>query len=208
MKYQQFKALPTKKKAAYLIDTVFWHVLLGGILIFLIGSMIYEDYIKPESYMNVEMINACQESPDGESFEPFLEAEGYCCKERKVEVSKVFQLGNDPGDIKGDPEILLMCNIAAGNTDVYFWDTDELEPALMKRALIDLREVLPREFLEAHADQLVYSAPVLEGGFPCGIRLVNNPWITENNYYGDCVVGISRCVKDPAMVRAFLEYLL
>ena len=73
--------------------------------------------------------------------------------------------------------------------------------------LADLRTVLPMEVLEKCRDRLIYTGPILDGGYPCGIHLKDCPWISENGFYGDCAVGISKTAQDPGLVSEFIQYI-
>ena len=212
MNKEQFRKLPLGKKIQYIICHRTWDIILGAVLLLLMGTWIYEDYILEPTFMNIEMINACTESSDGESLDPFLMKNGYQPKENKVEISKAFQLNTEDSDYQLDPSRLLICNVAEGKTDVYFWDKNsdsaQIEKALKSFALMDLRNILPPELLLEYEDQLIYTDAVLDGGYPCGIILSDNPWIRENNFYEDCVVGVAVTAKDMDLIRAFLQYIL
>ena len=212
MNKEQFRALPLSKKIRYIICHRTCDIILGAVLLLLMGTWIYEDYIQEPAFMRIEMINACTESPNGESLDPFLMKNGYQPKENKVEISKALQLHTQETDCQFDPSRLLICNVAEGKTDVYFWnagsDSVKTEDALKSFALMDLRNVLPAELLLKYEDQLVYTDAVLDGGYPCGIILKDNEWIRQNNYYEDCVVGVAVTAADVDLVREFLLYIL
>ena len=208
MKKEEFRKLPFHKKVTWLIRHRSVDFLLAALLLFLMGSLIYEEHFKQPVCMNVEMINVCTDSPGGESFDPFLRQMGYQENSRNVEISKMFQLGDADTDLKVNPDKLLMCRVGQGKTDVYFWDTDDMEEALVKMALMDLREILPHEVLVANQDKLLYTGPILQGGYPYGIFLEDNEWVRENNYSEDCMVGVARTAKDLDLVRSFLLYIL
>ena len=212
MSKEQFRALPPGKKILYILRYRTWDLILGVIMLVLLGTWIYKDYIREQPFLNIEMINACAESPDGESLDPFLMANGYHPQENKVEISKVLQVTDPDQNRRCNPKNLLICNIAVGETDVYFWntegDSEEMDHALKTMALMDLREVLPPEVLQTHEDDLIFTAPVLSGGYPCGIVLEDNEWILENHYYSDCIVGVARTAADLNLVRDFLMYIL
>ena len=207
MTRKQFKDLPFGKKIQYVVKKYAWEAVFAVYLICLLGTWIYLDYVQPQPVLSVEMIDGAKETPDSEAFEGFMEAEGLICNDESVKVSKMIQLGNEPGDISLNPNALLFCKANEGKTDLYFWNDDMVEASLSQFDLLDLRKVLTPEALLKLEDRLVYSAPLLRDGFPCGIRLVDCEWIQENGFYDSCVVGISRNVQDPELVRAFIEYI-
>ena len=207
MTKKQFQSLPFHKKAAYVVKKYAWEAIFAGYLFCLLGSWIYLDYVEPQPVLSVEMIDGSLAAPNAEAFEGFMDAEGLVCTDESVKVSKMIQLGNEPGEISLNPNALLFCKANEGKTDLYFWDDDMVEASLSQFDLLDLRKVLTPEILLKLEDRLVYSAPLLRDGFPCGIRLDDCEWIQKNGFYENCVVGISKNVQDPELVRAFLEYI-
>ena len=207
MTKKQFQALPFHKKAIYIVKKYAWEAIFAVYLCCLLGSWIYLDYVEPQPVLSVEMIDGSLAAPNAEAFESFMDAEGLACTDDSVKVSKTIQLGKEPGEISLNPNALLFCKANEGKTDLYFWDDDMVEASLSQFDLMDLRKVLTPEALLKLEDRLVYSAPLLRDGFPCGIRLDDCDWIRENGFYESCVVGISRNVQDPELVRAFLEYI-
>lgn len=107
-----------------------------------------------------------------------------------------------------DPRRLLLCRVAEGKTDIYFWDDQYTDGFLTSFALMDLREILPQELLEKYEDQLIYNTAILQGGYPCAISLKENLWIKQNNYYGECTVGVARTADNLGLVYDFLRYIL
>ena len=208
MKKEQFRAMPLKKKIKYLTGKYTWHIIFDLFVISLLGSWFYLEYMVEQPLLRIEMIDASLDAPSSAAFETFMEQEGLGCDDQKVKVSKVIQLGDEPQDIKGDPERLIYCRTAACRTDLYFWNDPYTEEALAKYDLCDLRTVLPPEVLLACEDRLIYTAPLLQGGYPCAIHLKDCQWIEENGLYEDCAVGISRNAKDTDLVQSFIEYII
>ena len=205
MTREQFHSLSIWGKIGYVIRRFTWDAALGIFLIAAIGTLIYEDHFKEQPVMQVDMINVNTDSTDGEAFEEFLAQQGL--EGQTVKVDKRFQFDNGPGSLSLIPDHLLTCNLSVGKTDVFFWNTASMEQMLAERALIDLRYVLPQEFLMENEDRLIYTGPLLDGGFPCGISLVDNEWVRENNYYTDCAVGISRTADNQDLTGEFLQYI-
>ena len=207
MTIQQFKTMPFGMKLKYIVKNYAWEAVFAVYLLCLLGSWIYLDYVEPQPMLSVEMINGSLEAPNAEAFEGFMEAEGLACTDESVKVSKIIQLGKEPGEISLNPNALLFCKANEGKTDLYFWDDAMVESALSQFDLLDLRKILTPEILLKLEDKLVYSAPLLREGFPCGIRLDDSEWLRENGFYDNCVVGISRNAQDPELIRAFIEYI-
>ena len=209
MTWEKFKAMPFKKKWEYCWEYYRWPVLITLLVVIFFGSWIGAAVQEKEPILQVEMINAYGNAPDGEAFQEFLEQEGIEYYEDAVIVGKNIQMtGPDPTVNYGAAQ-MLFCTLAAGEPDLIFWDTDTVIPALDGGPLRDLRELLPEEVLKANADKLVYSQ--LEEGaepYPCGIYLEKNPWINDRLYYVNCTASIAVTSKDPQLCADFILYLL
>lgn len=206
MTMKKFKTLSFREKADYILFDFSWQIILGGILLFLIGSWIYLDYMVEPPALQVEMIGVGPDAEESNAFNGFLEAQGMDYENDRVKLSKVIQPGEKSRLEISTMNHLLLLRAAEGKTDLYFWDDADAENAL-RFDLVDLRTVLPMETLEACADRLVYNGPLLQGGYPCAIRLTDCSWVEENGFYEDCVVGISRSVQDPELVSQFIKYI-
>ena len=206
MTKQQFKNLPAGKKISYLLEKYLAAVVLGVFLVSAISTLFYEEHIKVQPLLQVDMINVNKNSPDGSSFDEFLETKGYSDGASQVKLEKRYQFGGEHENLPIMPDHVMICNQSVGKTDIYFWNTSYIEQTLAG-TLLDLRTVLPEEFLLENADRLIYTAPLLEGGYPCGIALLDNQWVQENNYYGDCAVGISRKSQERELSGEFLQFI-
>ena len=205
MTKNEFKQLSLGRKLCYAAGRFFWDAALAIFLISAVGTLIYEEHFKVQPVFQVDMINVNQDSTGQEAFREFLTQEGLSGE--TVKIDKRFQFDNGPDSLHLIPEHLLVCNLSVGKTDVFFWNTSRMEQTLADMALMDLRCVLPPEFILANEDRLIYTAPLLEGGYPCGISLIDNDWVNENNYYTDCAVGISRTTAHPELTGEFLKYI-
>lgn len=209
MSKEAFQALPLWKKAVYLTGTYCWHTVLAALLIFLLGSWIWQDYLTPQPLLRVEMIDSNIESSDAGAFRAFVEGAGYHYDENSIALGKEmrFNIPRVRGEVRPNPGSMLLANVMSQRTDLYFWQSPGLAQQLSKKVLVDLREILPQETLERNADKLVYSENSLDA-FPCGIRLDGNAWIEEHNYYDHCTVGVADTAADRALAADFLNYLL
>ena len=209
LKKEEFQALPWWNKAGYLCRTYCWHTILGGILIFLLCSWVWQDYLTPQPLLRVEMIDTKIESSDAGAFRAFVEGAGYRYDNTSVRLNKDMRF-NQPrtlDTVSPNPSCLLFANVMSERTDLYFWQSPGLAQILSQRVLMDLRDILPEETLQRNADKLVYSENSKDA-FPCGIRLEQNSWIEENNYYDYCTVGVSDSAGDLDLAVEFLNYLL
>ena len=92
--------------------------------------------------------------------------------------------------------------------DLSVWTGSQFQYILIDTALTDLRQILPEALLEQYRDQLIYSGPLLEGGYPCAIALENNWWAMENGQYESCCVGVDRNAKNLDQAVNFLTFIL
>ena len=207
MDKKKLQVMTTGQKAKYLFGKYVWHVTLAVFLISAIGTRVYVDCFKEQPVLEVDMINVNQQSADGESFLPFLLDAGYTPEECNVKIDKRMQFGCQKGDLHSMPHQLLIAKEMVGSTDLYFWNTANVEQALADVCLMDLRQVMSPEYLEENAENIIYTGPLLDGGYPCAIKLLDNQWVLENNYYEDCAVGVSRHAEDRDLVSRFLTYI-
>ena len=209
MTWKKFMDMPFKKKMEHIWDYYRWHILIFLVVVLSLGSWISQAMGQTEPILQVEMVNAYGNSSGGEAFQDFLTREGRDYYEDAVVIGRNIQLnGPDPTQNYGAAQ-MLFCTVAAGEPDLIFWDTKEVIPVLDGGPLLDLREVLPAEFLEKHSESLVY-AQYEEGGekYPCGIYTERNPWIMENKYYVNCTVSISVSCRDRELAGNFIRYIL
>lgn len=208
MEKVKFRNLSPMGKVKYIFKDFIWQVILGGILIFLMGSWIWTDFIAEQPILHVEMIDAEEASPNGEAFVSLLAEECSQTGRNTVDVSKQIQFAESDDEAKCDPYLLITCKIFSERTDVYFWNDDHMEQRLKKGGLMDLREILPPEVIAAHKENLVFTDRQLKGGYPCGIRLHNNRWVRDNGYYESCTVGVADTAEDPQMAAVLLCRIL
>lgn len=209
MTWKKFMAMPFKKKMEHIWDYYRWHILIFLVVAFALGSWISQAVHQTEPILQVEMVNAYGNSSDGEAFQEFLTREGREYYEDAVIIGRNIQLnGPDPSQNYGAAQ-MLFCTVAAGEPDLIFWDSREVIPVLQNGMLLDLRTVLPEEFLKAHEAKLVYTKYEEEGeSYPCGIYMEQNPWIMENKYYVNCTASISASCRDQALAADFIRYIL
>ena len=200
MEREKFKALTPRQKAAHLWEYYRWPALAVLLVLLLLLPWIHSAMTEQEPLLTVTMVNSYSKSPDGESFRDFL-GERYF--DGAVVLDKNIYITN------AQDAQLLFCAISAGETDLFFWDNRQVQPALSHGELRDLRTLLPEPLLEAHAQDLVLCEdPETGEPYPCGIWLDHNPWITDNMYYVNCSAGIPYSRHEPQLAAEFLAYLL
>ena len=96
---EQLRAMSPLRRGLYLVDYYFWPTALAVFMLAAIGTAVWEDYFADQPVMSIEMIDSEKTTPDGAAFDTFLDEEGYTCDCQWVDVSKVFQLGQEEGDL-------------------------------------------------------------------------------------------------------------
>ena len=181
------------------ISFLFWNMLLSLILLLLVGTLVWQTFFAPPSRLCIEMLDAA-EQPEAAVMarsagpEPVLS--------RRIRGDRSAQ------PMTCSPYPALISSILSEKNDLYFWTGSQFEYILKKSALADLRQVLPQGLLEQYRDQLVYTAPLLEGGYPCAISLDHNWWAMENGQYDACCVGVDRNAKNLDQAVEFLTFIL
>ena len=209
MTWEKFKNMTIRQKLDHIWEYYRWPILVAVVALGFVITWIHGIVTEKDPLLNVVMVNAYGRTPDGEAFQPFLEQAGYEYYDGAVMVNKNVQLNGPDGTQNFGGGQMLMCTIAAGEPDLFFWDTREVLPPLKGGALRDLREILSPELLEQYGDSLVYAEDSDTGAsYPCGIYLEENPWITEQRYYENCTVGVAACVKDEKLAGKVLSELL
>lgn len=198
---KNFRELTFFQKLAFL----FWNILLASILLLLVGTLIWQEFIAEPPRLCIEMIDAVQEAAPDESAVCMARS---AATDPGIVLSKRIQ-----GDRSAAPQVIspypaLIASILSEKNDLYFWTGTQFQYILADTALTDLRQVLPQALLEQYRDQLIYSAPQLEGGYPCAIALENNWWAMENGQYDSCCVGIDRNAKNLDQAVDFLTCIL
>lgn len=209
MTWEKFKAMPFKKKLEHIWEYYRWQILVTLVIVLALSTWIRQAVTQKEPILQVEMVNAYGNSDGSEAFQEFLIQQGREYYEECILIGRNIQLnGPDPTQNFGAAQ-MLFCTVAAGEPDLIFWDSPDVIPALNGGALMDLRAVLPEEFLKEHQNQLVYSdLGGEEEPYPCGIYMERNSWIMEHKYYVNCTVSLSVSCKDPALGGEFIRYLL
>ncbi len=209
MTWEKFKKMTIRQKIDHIWEYYRWPILAVVVVLSFVISWIHGIVTRVEPLLDVVMIDANVRTPDGEVFQPFLEQAGYEYYDGAVIVNKNAQLNRPDGTLNLGGGQMLMCTIAAGEPDLFFWDTREVLPLLKDGVLRDLREILSPELLEQYEDSLVYAEnPDTGESYPCGIYLEENPWITEQRYYESCTVSVATSAKDEKLAGAVLSAIL
>lgn len=208
MRKSKFRELTPLGKLKFIFCDHFCDILLGGFLLLIVGTWLYLDFYAQKPALNVEMVDGSLQLSDNRAFDEFLAEEGRNLPGDKVNLDNTIQMDLLPDQRKFNITQLFFCKHMEGRTDLYFWDDENAQDALMRMNLVDLRTILSQETLEKCGDRLIYTGPMLQGGFPYGIRLDDCDWVKDHGFYGACSVGISKNAVDPELAAAFIEYIL
>ena len=189
-----------RKTLARIFPHGFWDLFLGAIMLLLVGTLLCESFLPQPSGLCIEMIDAGQ--PVQSRMVMSRRAES------PLRLSRRIQGDESTAPMPCSPYPALVCSILSEKNDLYFWVGRQFQDMLAVGALTDLRQILSPALLEQYRDQLVYTGPLLEGGYPCAIELKNNWWAMENGQYELCCVGVDRNSRNMDQAVQFLNFIL
>ena len=189
------------------LSFIFWNTLLASILLLLVGTLIWQEFVAEPPRLCIEMIDAAEEAPADPHESPLLMARSAGADPGVVLSKRIRGERSAPAQVVS-PYPALIASILSEKNDLYFWAGNQFQYILADAALADLRQVLPQSLLDAYQEKLVYTAPLLEGGYPCAIALEGNWWAMENGQYDSCCVGVDRNAKNLDQAVNFLTFIL
>ncbi len=208
MKKHTMRGLPPRQKAQFIWDYYRWQIFIAIVLMCVVVSTACRILTEKEPLLDVVMINSSRMASEEKPFEDFFRDQGYEYFDGAVELNnRIWMYGDQEIALAGAQ--MLMCAVAAGNTDIFFWDGTELCPTLADDVLMDLSKILPPESLEKIQNRLVYTTNTETGKiFPCGVNLSGTAWLESTDYYEDCCAGVAYSAENRNLMRDFIAYLL
>ncbi|MBQ8814436.1 MAG: hypothetical protein IJZ85_08080 [Lachnospiraceae bacterium] len=204
------KALSKKERVEYIWDYYRYHIVLTILAVVCVAAFVVRQVNYRPPQMEIIMVNAgVMRSEIGDSFDEFLELYGYENYEDAVYVDTSLYIKGDVAD--SEVYQVLSVILASGSRDMLFAPEEVFLAYAYQGAAADISKLLSEELLEKFADQLVYVEKLDGSGtYPCGIRLVDHPWMSAQGYYptGECFVGVLNLAKNPEIAADFLRYLL
>lgn len=76
MDFKTFLQLPFRKKLEHIWEYYRWQILVTVVVVSFLGSWIFSAVTHKDPVLELEMINAYEQTPDGEAFQEFLEQNG------------------------------------------------------------------------------------------------------------------------------------
>lgn len=212
MNKEKWAALSSSQKRQFIWDYYKIHMIVGLCLILGLGWFIHEKVTHRDPVMNVIMLNTVGAPADTNvGFQAFLEENGYEVFPGAVAVNSNLYIDfeDDPIGTSYSHYQALYAIVYTGQQDLLFGTGAIFQECMDSSALVDLSQVLPREFLEKHKDKLLYTTELdTVAEYPCAITLKNHSWLKETGYYYQCSVGVLENCDQPELAVAFLEYLL
>lgn len=204
-----FRELTWEAKIGFIWDYYRWHIFIAICLIIVGISTLHKVMTYHEPMLDITMINSYTDSNDAdEAFQDFFHAYGYEPFDNAVVLENGIRFNIDD-ETSYNSSNLLMCILAAGETDMIFWTGEEFNGFMEQGILLDLTEILPSSMLETHKDKLIYTTDEDTGKhYPCALTLNGNKWVNDNKYYTDCNVGIAYSADNLDLIKDFLGYLL
>lgn len=208
-KKPDFKAMSTRTKLEYVWDYYKWHITAAVVAAAVLFSTVRHFVTYREPILNIIMINCSSLDTGEDSFDEFLAAYGHDPVEEPIALSSNIFFSEDSSMEAVSNIELLAAMIAAGDQDLFFGTGDIYLEYANQGALQDLSKVLPADLLDQYASSLIYTT---EDGateeYPCAIKLTDNAWLSENNYYDTCYFGIFYNAPHLDTVQEFAEFLL
>lgn len=215
MKYKvNFKALSTKAKIEYIWGYYRWHILLIICVISIIVSTIFHVMTHKDPLLTVIMLNSYSSMTDttDAGFEEFFKIYNYENFDGALELKKdLYFYGRESTNHEDyqNYEVLLAL-LLAGDCEVFFGTGDIYLEFVKQGYFMNLSEVLSDKLLAQYGEQIIYSDDLGEcKEYPAAIKLKNNQWLIQNNYYEEeCYFGILKNSDTPKIAADFAEFLL
>ena len=194
------KAMSGKERVSYIWDYYKLHILSGVVVLIIAAAVIIQIATYKESALNIIMVDAYNpysEEPEGIS--EFFMQEGLDEAKQKIFVEFLFS-----SDKMG-----LAMKLTVGETDVFVAPQKIYNEYALSGCMANLANYFSEEELEQYDDLLVYTTDSdTNETYPCGILLINNPWIKANGYGNvTCVFGIAHN-SETAVSADFLRFVL
>lgn len=204
-----FCNLSPRAKIEFIWDYYRWHILIALFLIVIGISALYNAISYREPLLNITMIDCnINHNHSDEAFAGFFDAYGYESFDNAILLEDNIRFNIDTENTYASSQ-RLMCILAAGETDIFFWTGEELDGFIEDGILLDLTQILPDDLLETHNDELIYTTDNNTGkSYPCALTLEGNKWINDNKYYTDCKIGISCRSDHLEVIKEFCVFLL
>ena len=206
---EAFRQMTFRKKVGYIYDYYRFHILAVIASVAAIISLIniWINYRAPLLQI-VMMDTQFSEAQEYRGLEQFLVDCGYELYEGAVELDATLFFETSDSTNVNAYQYLTVLTVSGGQELIFGSEAGGMFADLASRGeFVDLRGVLSEELLEAYSGSLIY-LDTEDGAYPCGIMLLNNPWLMENRYYENCCVGICVTADRMDVAVTFLEYIL
>lgn len=207
-----FKDLSGRAKVQYIWDYYRWHIIISICAIAFLISMIHHYVTYKESVLDIMLVNCVDPyAGDESSLQEFFEQEGFDSKSEEITLDTSITFSEDDSystNYYSTQSFTL--KVSVGDADIIFSPEFVFSDYAANGCMMPLTDFLTDEELEQYSD-IILSATDPETGkeVPCGVKLTQNRWLTDNNYYADTIclsIAYATDAKDTA--ADFFRYIL
>lgn len=207
----ELKALPPKKRIAYIWEYYKVWILIGLFAIYSIISGIYQYVTAKEPLFQTIMLNGSMPIDEYIFAEDYLVDSGYSTDDYEIKVSTMtmhfneFSYADDYNTMQS-----FVARITSGDIDLISAPKDLFEPYGKEGYLMDLSTVFSEDELLKYKNYLVYTTDeTTNTTYPYAFDFSQSKWVKKHNYYTDsCLYGIVYCSTNAEQVKQFLTYIL
>lgn len=213
-KKADFKTMKKSEIIGFVWDYYKWFIIVGIIVIAAVVGTVRHFVSYKDPVVQIALLN-CDKTQIGETKEPdftdFMEMYGYDSEKEEVRVDTGYDVdvnATSTAEVYSFQSFIALT--AAGGVDLLAADEESYKFVAECRAIASLEEHLPEGFIDKYKEDIVYAKNMDTGeDFPAGIRIKNNPWMVEHEFYGeDCVIGFGSGTKKEEAAVQMLLYIL
>lgn len=206
-----FKDLSKKAKVQYIWDYYRWHIIVAICLVAFVISMIVHYATYKESVLDIVMVNTLNPYEESiSSTDEFFQQEKFTDKEEiSVDTSITFsEDDNYSTNYYSDQKLTL--KLSVGGADILFAPEFVFQQYADAGSMMPLTDFLTEAELALYQDAIIYATDSETGEtLPCGLKLTDNQWLSDNGYYtGTVYLGIAYATDSKDNAVDFFHYVL
>lgn len=209
---EAFKALSVGGKIQYIWNYYRAHIIVGAIIIAFVGYLIYHYATFKDTVLDILMVNSDlqYENLEDDGLGEFKGLIGFDEKKQDIILDKSLAYSDNQEQANIYDVQATTIKMSVDGNDVCFSDEYAFNAYAKDGAFLDLREYLTEDEMASIQDNIAYATDEVTGEkVPCGIHLVDHPWLQKTSYYqNDAYVGIMINNDDLDTATAFIRYLL
>ena len=206
-----FKDLSRKAKVQYIWDYYRLHILAVVVLAAFLISLIVHYATYRESVLDIIMVNVANPYAENtSSTDEFFEQEGFTDKETITVDTSVTLSDGDSYSTNYYSDQSLSLKLSVGGADVLFAPEFVFQQYADAGSFMPLTDFLTEDELAQYKDMIVTATDTETGEtFPCGLKLTDNKWLSDNGYYtGTVYFGIAYATDSKDTAVDFFHYVV